>query len=195
MQLKTQLMDESAIDRALTRIAHEIVEQKGTLEELCLIGIERRGLPIAKILQHKLKQISGLELPLGALDIRFYRDDLSQIDEHPVVNPPKLPFSVHQKDLILIDDVLYTGRSVRAAIEALFQLGRPNRIRLAILIDRGHRELPIKPDFVGKNIPSSQRELIQVSMPPFEQEAKVMLYELNEQELAQVHRASSHIKE
>lgn len=179
-QFKTKIMDEAGVRRALVRIAHEIVERNHGVDDLCLIGIRRRGVPIAEALRDNIEQIEGASVPVGSLDITFYRDDLSRISDAPTLSESNLPFSIEQKRVVLVDDVLYTGRTARAAIEALFKLGRPACIELAILIDRGHRELPIRADFVGKNIPTSHCEVVAVNLPPFDGETSVKLYGLDE---------------
>ena len=166
-ELKARLMDETAVNRALTRIAHEILEKNGGCENLCLIGIRRRGEPLARRIAEKIAAIEGREVPVGVLDITLYRDDLSTAVENdmPRLNETQVPFPIAGKRVMLVDDVLFTGRTARAAIEALFQMGRPALIQLAILVDRGHRELPIRADFVGKNVPTSRSELIAVKVP------------------------------
>ena len=166
-ELKARLMDETAVNRALTRIAHEILEKNGGCENLCLIGIRRRGEPLARRISEKIAVIEGREVPVGVLDITLYRDDLSTAVENdmPRLNETQVPFPIAGKRVVLVDDVLFTGRTARAAIEALFQMGRPALIQLAILVDRGHRELPIRADFVGKNVPTSRSELIAVKVP------------------------------
>lgn len=175
---KALLMDEGAVGRALTRISHEILEKNKGACDICLVGIRRRGAALAKIICGNIFKIEGVELPCGDLDISYYRDDLNLISEQPVLKKAELEFSVAGKKVILIDDVLYTGRTARAAIEAIFSLGRPAAIQLAILIDRGHRELPIRADYVGKNIPTSKNELISVEIPPFDGETAVKLYDI-----------------
>ena len=166
-ELKARLMDETAVNRALIRIAHEILEKNGGCENLCLIGIRRRGEPLARRVAEKIAAIEGREVPVGVLDITLYRDDLSTAVENdmPRLNETQVPFPIAGKRVVLVDDVLFTGRTARAAIEALFQMGRPALIQLAILVDRGHRELPIRADFVGKNVPTSRSELIAVKVP------------------------------
>ena len=177
MKQKAQLMDETALGRALMRISHEIVEKNRGVENLVLVGIRRRGEPIALRIRDNIQRIEERALPVGSIDIRFYRDDLSRLEESPTVKKAALPFDVNGRDVVLVDDVIYTGRTVRAAIEAVFSCGRPRSIQLAVLIDRGHRELPIRPDFVGKNIPTSRSELIEVRLPEFDGETGVWLME------------------
>lgn len=153
-----EIMDADAIQRAVNRIAYEIVEKNKGVERLALVGIQRRGVILAKRIAKKIEEIEGKKMPLGILDITFYRDDLSILSEHPQINGTDIEFSIHNQHVILVDDVLYTGRTIRAAIDALMDLGRAKTIQLAILVDRGHRELPIRADFVGKNVPTSREE-------------------------------------
>ena len=169
-ELKACLMDESAVNRALTRIAHEILERNGGCENLCLVGVRRRGEPLARRIAERIAAIENRNVPVGVLDITLYRDDLSMAVENgmPRLNETQVAFPVAGRRVVLVDDVLYTGRTARAAIEALFQMGRPAQIQLAILVDRGHRELPIRADFVGKNVPTSRNELIAVKVPEFD---------------------------
>ncbi|NTV88907.1 MAG: bifunctional pyr operon transcriptional regulator/uracil phosphoribosyltransferase PyrR [Clostridiales bacterium] len=161
---KAEIMDESGIFRAITRIAHEIIEKNKGIENLVLIGIQRRGVPLAKMIAQKIFEVEGREVPVGILDITFYRDDLSLMSEHPVINGTEINFSINDKLIVLVDDVLYTGRTVRAAIDAIMDIGRPKMVQLAILIDRGHRELPIRADYVGKNVPTAKNEVINVKL-------------------------------
>jgi len=172
---KSLLMDETAVLRALTRIAHEIVEKNKGLSDVVLIGIQRRGVPMANRIAKYLGQIEGVEPQVGVLDITFYRDDLSKLSAHPIVNGTTIPFNINDKTIVLIDDVLFTGRTVRAAIEAVFDMGRPAAIQLAIMIDRGHRQLPFRPDFVGKNIPTSNSEAIHVELKEIDGQDRVVL--------------------
>lgn len=165
---KAVLMDATTMERALTRIAHEILERNKGLKDLCIIGIQRRGVPLANRIADKIEIIEGVRPPVGILDITFYRDDLSMLAEHPVVNGTMIDFVVNNKIIVLVDDVLYTGRTARAAIEAVFDMGRPSCIQLAILIDRGHRELPIRADYFGKNVPTSKLEVISVKVNEFD---------------------------
>jgi pyrimidine operon attenuation protein / uracil phosphoribosyltransferase len=180
MRPKAILMDAATMDRAMARIAHEILERNKGIDDLFLIGIQRRGVPLARRIAGKIAAIEGVAPEVGILDITFYRDDLSMLAEHPVINGTSLPFAIYNKKLILVDDVLYTGRTVRAAIEALFDLGRPQQIQLAILIDRGHRELPIRADYTGKNVPTSRNEVVHVRIQEIDGEDNVVLCD-NEQ--------------
>ncbi len=175
MKLKAQIMDEAALKRALMRISHEIVEKNRGVDNLVLVGIRRRGEPIARRIRENIRRIEDAEVPCGSIDIRFYRDDLTALSDAPVVRRAELPFDVNDKTVVLVDDVIYTGRTARAAIEAIFSCGRPRRIQLAVLIDRGHRELPIRPDFVGKNLPTSHSELVEVRLPEYDGETGVYL--------------------
>ena len=178
-KLKATLMDEAAVNRALTRIAHEMLEKNGGCDGLCLVGIRRRGEPLAQRIAEKIEAIEGKAVPVGVLDITLYRDDLSPaFGDMPKVNATRVPFSVTGQRVVLVDDVLFTGRTARAAIEALFQMGRPALIQLAILVDRGHRELPIRAEFVGKNVPTSRSELIAVKVPPIDEITSVEIWDL-----------------
>jgi len=178
LQPKAQIMDKEAIDRALRRIAHEIVERNQGTGDLLLIGIRRRGVPLAERLRDHIRQIDGRDVPLGVLDITLYRDDLSTKSEAPEVHRTEVPVSVQGRKVILCDDVLYTGRTVRAAMDAIMDLGRPQGIQLVVLIDRGHRELPIRADYVGKNVPTSRREVIEVKFKETDNtEDKVLIVE------------------
>ena len=168
MKLKAQIMDEAAIGRALMRISHEINEHNRGVDNVVLVGVRRRGVPIARCIRGNIHKIED----------KFYRDDLSHVSEQPETRRAELPFDVTDRDVVLCDDVIYTGRTARAAIEAIFSLGRPRTIQLAVLIDRGHRELPIRPDYVGKNIPTSRSELVEVRVPEFDGETGVFLMDL-----------------
>ncbi|HOP10388.1 MAG TPA: bifunctional pyr operon transcriptional regulator/uracil phosphoribosyltransferase PyrR [Oscillospiraceae bacterium] len=178
MKLKFKVMDADAMNRALIRIAHEIVEKNKGTDDLCFIGIRRRGVPLAKALSKIIKQFENTEIPVGILDITLYRDDLTLTAQDPVVNSTDIPFDMNGKKVILVDDVLFTGRTARAAIDAVFSFGRPANIQLIALIDRGHRELPIRADYVGKNIPTALTELVAVKLPEFDEEEGVYLYEI-----------------
>ncbi len=158
------IMTQDDIKRTLARISHEIMERNKVIEHLLLVGMHTRGVPLAKRLAANIEDFARLKIPVGALDISFYRDDLSSLDLQPVVKGTDIPADIDGKSIVLVDDVLYTGRSIRAAMDALTDLGRPQLIQLAVLIDRGHRELPIRADYVGKNMPSSRHEEIQVKL-------------------------------
>ena len=177
-KFKATLMDEAAVNRALKRISHEILERNSGTENLCIIGIKRRGVSVAKIIADNIYNIEGVRVPCGEIDITYYRDDLSLISEEPVIHNTELPFSVTDKRVVLTDDVLYTGRTVRAALDALPHCGRADAVQLAVLIDRGHRELPIRGDYVGKNIPTSKSEVIAVKIPPYDDITAAELYEI-----------------
>ncbi len=174
---KSVLMDQAAVGRALIRIAHEIVEKNRGLSEVVLIGIQRRGVPMANRIASLLEEIEGQKPPVGILDITFYRDDLSMLSAHPVVNGTAIPFNINDKTVVLVDDVLYTGRTVRAAIDAVFDMGRPAAIQLAIMVDRGHRELPFRADFVGKNVPTAHTESIHVEFSEIDSQDRVSLWD------------------
>jgi len=161
---KKIIMTPEDMRRSLARIAHEIIERNKTTEHLVLVGMHTRGVPLAKRLVARMEDLDGLKIPVGALDISLYRDDLSSLNPQPTVQRTDIPVNIDGKSIVLVDDVLYTGRSIRAAMDALIDLGRPQSIQLAVLIDRGHRELPIRADYVGKNIPSSRYEDIQVQL-------------------------------
>lgn len=178
MKLKTQLLDDKAIGRTLTRIAHEIIEKNKGVEEVILLGVKRRGYPLAQRIAEAIQKIEGIAMQVGSVDITLYRDDLSQISEHPVLNNSSLDVDIKDKIVILIDDVLYTGRTARAAIDAVIHHGRPKVIQLAVLIDRGHRELPIRADYVGKNIPTSKEELVSVELVEVDGIDSVKIYEI-----------------
>lgn len=179
MKLKARLMDEAAIGRALMRISHEITEKNKGVEDVVLVGIHRRGVPISERIRDNIKKIENITVPCGVVDIRFYRDDLSHESESPVITKADIGTDVNDKNVVLVDDVLYTGRTARAAIEAVFSAGRPRSIQFAVLVDRGHRELPIRADFVGKNVPTSRAELIEVRLPEFDGETGVYLMEID----------------
>ncbi|NLJ75409.1 MAG: bifunctional pyr operon transcriptional regulator/uracil phosphoribosyltransferase PyrR [Firmicutes bacterium] len=174
---KAQILDGEQIRRALTRIAHEIIERNRGTDKLMLVGIRTRGVPLANRLASLIKEIEGTELPVGELDISLYRDDLSPVTEQPVLNKTDISQSVVGQKVVLVDDVLFTGRTARAALDAVIDLGRPQRIQLAVLIDRGHRELPIRADYVGKNLPTSRREVIEVRLKEVDGEEQVVILE------------------
>lgn len=175
--MKAQILDEDGIRRALVRMAHEIIERNRGVAGLGLVGVHTRGIPLAQRLAREIGRIEGVTPPVGTLDITLYRDDLSTIARHPVVKETKVPFAVEGCRIVLVDDVIYTGRTVRAALDALIDLGRPRAIQLAVLIDRGHRELPIRPDYVGKNVPTSHREIVSVRLWETDGEERVVILE------------------
>lgn len=175
--LKSKILDADGIRRALTRISHEIIEKNKGTDDLVLIGIRTRGVPLAERIREKIAEFEGVTLPLGIVDITLYRDDLTTIDVQPVVHETNVPFSIQGKTVIMVDDVLYTGRTARAALDATMDLGRPARIQLAVLIDRGHRELPIRADYVGKNLPTSRREIVSVRLNDVDGAEEVLLLE------------------
>jgi len=177
-KVKAQVMDGENIRRALYRLSHEITERNKGVADLVIIGIRTRGVPLAQRLAKLIGEHEKTAVPVGTLDITFYRDDLTLISPQPVVHRSDIPFDINGKKVVLVDDVLYTGRTVRAALDALMDLGRPSMIQLAVLIDRGHRELPIRADFVGKNVPTSQREVIQVKLNETDGEDRVVIEEL-----------------
>jgi pyrimidine operon attenuation protein/uracil phosphoribosyltransferase len=177
MNIKSKLVDKEGLDRILTRIAHEILEKNKGSENLVLIGMRTRGEFLAKRLQKKIKEIDGVELPLGVLDVTLYRDDFRTRLKQPQVSVSDITFDINEKDVILVDDVLYTGRTVRSALNALMDFGRPSSIQLCILIDRGHRELPIRADYVGKNIPTSLNEEIKLKVEEYDGEDAIYLVE------------------
>src|SRR5437764_679926 len=175
---KGQLMSASEIDRTLVRLAHEILEKTKDLDQLAFIGIRRRGVPLAQRLSAKIESLENRTIPVGILDINLYRDDLSTVDVKPVVSATEINFSVAGKDIILMDDVLYTGRTIRAALDALFDHGRPARVQLLVLIDRGHRELPIEARFIGRTVQTTDIEIIEVKFQEIDNTEKVLLVEL-----------------
>jgi len=164
MIIKSKILAEGDISRIISRISHQVIEKNQGIENLILMGIRTRGVPLSKRIANKIKEIEGKTVPVGELDITLYRDDLSTTQDQPTVRQTKLPFSVSGKNIILVDDVLFTGRTVRAALDAVIDLGRPRSIQLAVLVDRGHRELPIRADYVGKNVPTSMNEIILVKL-------------------------------
>lgn len=175
LQKKTLIMDEAQMRRSVTRMAHEIIERNKGVSDVVLVGICSRGEPLARMLSDAIARVEGTRLPVGTLDITFYRDDLTPVTRDPQLNRTDIPFDVEDRTVVLVDDVLYTGRTARAAMDALMHLGRARRIQLAVLVDRGHRELPIRADFVGKNIPTSASEFIRVSMEGIDSETNVWL--------------------
>lgn len=178
---KAVIMDAKSVERALVRIAHEIVEKNKGTQDLLIVGIKRRGDSLGRKIARIIGEIEKTEVPYGALDITFYRDDLQTIAHQPVVNQTELNHDVSNKTVVLVDDVLYTGRTVRAALDEILDFGRPKRVELAVLIDRGHRELPIKADYVGKNVPTSQKEIIGVRTQEEDGEEKVIIKEKSDE--------------
>ena len=177
LEMKAEIMDGQAMQRALRRVAHEIIENNRGVEGLTLVGIQRRGVSLARMLQALIEEVEGVRLPMGVLDITFYRDDLSLLQEHPIVNATDLPFQVQDARIIMVDDVLYTGRTARAAMDAICDMGRPALIQLAVMVDRGHRELPIRADYVGKNLPTAKSEMVGVQVPDIDGTLGVVLYD------------------
>ncbi|MEY4166800.1 MAG: bifunctional pyr operon transcriptional regulator/uracil phosphoribosyltransferase PyrR [Blastocatellia bacterium] len=174
---KFRLMTEAGINRVLMRMASQIVENNPDLDNVILVGIRRRGVPLAARLATKILEMEGVTVTTGALDITLYRDDLSTVGDRPVVNRTELPGNITGKTIILVDDVLYTGRTVRAALDELIDFGRPHRVQLAVLVDRGWRELPIQADYVGKQLPTSEREIVKVMLPEFDETEQVIVVE------------------
>ena len=175
---KTSIMDADGIRRALIRIAHEITEKNRGVENVALVGIRTRGVPLAARIAEEIQKIENVEVPTGSLDITLYRDDLTTMGYNPVIHGTEIDFDVTGKNIILVDDVLYTGRTIRAALDALIDMGRPKSIQLAVLIDRGHRELPIRADYAGKNVPTSRRETIEVALQEEGKTDEVILGEI-----------------
>lgn len=178
MELKSVLLDEKAVARSLIRISHEIIEKNKGIEDIVLVGVKRRGYPLAQRISESIENIEGKKVEVGCVDITLYRDDLTTIGEQPVLNKDDIKINIAGKKVILVDDVLYTGRTARAAIDAVIAHGRPKLIQLAVLVDRGHRELPIRADFVGKNIPTSKTEMISVEVKEIDNIDSVKIYEL-----------------
>lgn len=174
---KAKVMDGEGMTRALTRIAHEILEKSKGTEDLCLVGIRMRGDNLALRVSGLIEEIEGLRVPVGFLDITLYRDDFTSIAHQPVVHSTEIPFDVNERVVVLVDDVLYTGRTVRAALDELMDFGRPVAIQLAVLVDRGHRELPVRADFVGKNLPTSKKEKVEVRVKEVDGEDGVIIWE------------------
>lgn len=177
LRQKAQLMSASEIERTLLRIAHEIVEKNGGIDGLVLIGIKRRGVPLANRLGALIERIEGVPVPRGVLDISFYRDDLSTLGPKPVVQLADIGVAIEDRNVILVDDVLFTGRTTRAALDALFHHGRPRKVRLCVLIDRGHRELPVEASFVGRAVPTTMNEVIEVKLAEIDDSDRVLLME------------------
>ena len=174
---KTKILDKEALDRALERIAHEIVERFKSVDDIAIIGIKNRGAFLGERLAVKLGQIAGKKPLVGALDITLYRDDLTQVTEQPVVHATEIDFNIDEKKIVLVDDVLFTGRTIRCALDALIDFGRPGQIQLAVLVDRGHRELPIRADYVGKNVPTSLKEVVEVRLEETDGKDEVVICE------------------
>ena len=168
-----KILDETQIHRSIMRISHEILEKNGGADNIAVVGIRTRGEPLSKRIVSKLTDIEGAEIPIGVVDITLYRDDLTNSAEQPLVRGTTLPFNVDKKNIILVDDVLFTGRTIRAALDAIIDFGRPRSVQLAVLVDRGHRELPIRPDYVGKSIPTSRAELVEVCLTEVDEEDAV----------------------
>ena len=177
MKEKSKILDNTMIDKTLERLAHEIIEKNGPIEDVAIVGIKNRGAYLGERLADKIKKVCGTRPPVGALDITLYRDDLTQASEQPVVHATEIDFDISGKNIILTDDVLYTGRTIRCALDALIDFGRPQKIQLAVLIDRGHRELPIRADYVGKNVPTSPKELVEVRLTESDGKDEVVLCE------------------
>jgi pyrimidine operon attenuation protein/uracil phosphoribosyltransferase len=178
---KTVLMDADGVRRVITRIAHEIVERNKGVENIMLVGIRTRGVPLAERVADEIEKIEKVRPPVGVLDITLYRDDLSTMDYQPIVRPTEMPVDIGGRTIILVDDVLFTGRTIRSALDALIDMGRPRSIQLAVLVDRGHRELPIRADYVGKNVPTAARETVNVLLSDVDGDEKVVLGEFLEE--------------
>ena len=177
---KNVIMDGEAMRRAIVRIAHEIIEKNKGVENVILVGIRTRGVPLAQRIAKEIENIENVTVPVGFLDITLYRDDLSTLAYNPIVHGTELDFNISGKVIILVDDVLYTGRTIRAALDALIDMGRPKAIELAVLIDRGHKEMPIRADFVGKNVPTAQKEIIDVTLKESDEADEVIISEITE---------------
>lgn len=175
LERKSQILDAEGIKRSLQRIAHEIIERNQGAENLAVVGIKTRGDVLAKRIAKKIAEIEKVKIPVGALDITLYRDDLTEVGEQPVIHSTEIDFDITAKKIILVDDVLYTGRTVRCALDELIDFGRPANIQLAVLIDRGHRELPIRPDYVGKNVPTSKDEIVEVMLKETDGKEEVIM--------------------
>lgn len=178
MDTKAIIMDENAVNRAITRISHEILEKNRSVDDLILVGIKTRGVPFAQRIADRIKEIENKAVPVQILDITLYRDDLTEINSRPIVSTEEFNYDITNKIVVLVDDVLFTGRTVRAALDALIDKGRPQKIQLAILIDRGHRELPIRADFVGKNVPTSRDEIVSVNFYETDGASQVLINKL-----------------
>ena len=176
MEFKALIMDKKAMDRSIKRIAHEIIERNKGVENVVLIGVKTRGVPLAERIALMIESIEGVRIPTGTLDITLYRDDLTKIDVNPQINETAIDFSIDDKTVVILDDVIYTGRTTRAAMDAIFAIGRPGSIQLGVLVDRGHRELPIRADFIGKNVPTSRKEVIKVRFSETDKSDEVAIY-------------------
>ena len=177
MRYKAKLLSESDINRTLIRISHQIIEKNQGVDNLCLIGIKTRGIPLARRIADNIEKIENVRIPVGELDITLYRDDLTMLNMVPTVNETNVDFSIENMTVVLVDDVIFTGRTARAALEAIMKLGRPSKVQLCVLIDRGHSEIPIKANFVGKNIPTSRDEVVAVRLSESDNENSVLLFE------------------
>lgn len=177
MNLKAELAGDEKVHRMLVRMAYQIIEKNHGTDNICLIGIRTRGVPLAERIAQNLERSEGVKVPVGELDITLYRDDLTVKSRDPILNSPRIPFSIVDKHVILVDDVIYTGRTARAALDAITTIGRPASIQLAVLVDRGHRELPIRADYVGMNTPTSHSEVVSVQVKPIDGENKIYLFE------------------
>ncbi len=182
MEFKARILDEKAMNRSLTRLAHEIIEKNKGISDVILVGIRSRGVPLAHTIAEKIESIEGEKVEVGSLDITLYRDDLTEIDKQAIVKGSDIEGDITGKIVVLVDDVIFTGRTVRAAMDALIDIGRPKSIQLAVLIDRGHREFPIRPDYVGKNVPSSRHEIIRVHLNEIDNVNEVCIYQGKENE-------------
>ena len=178
MKFKTQIMNEADIDRTLVRLSHQIIEKNNGVQDVCLLGIKTRGVPLANRIAENIFSIEGIKVPVGTLDITMYRDDLSKINIDPVINQTDISFPIEDKIVVLVDDVIFTGRTARAAMDAIKEYGRPAKIQLCVLIDSGHAELPIKANFVGKNIPTSMNEVVMVNLREVDHVTGVVISEL-----------------
>lgn len=178
MRFKADIADGTKLQRTLSRMAHQIIEYHQDLASLCLVGIKTRGIPLAQRLAENIAQFENIDVPVGELDIALYRDDLTADADQPVLSATRIPFPVANRNIILVDDVIYTGRTARAAMDAVIALGRPASIQLAVLVDRGHRELPIRPDYVGLNLPTSRSEVVAVRLAETDDENGIHLYEV-----------------
>ncbi len=175
MTPKTRIMDDMAVSRAVGRIAHEIMERNQGLDDVCVLGVKRRGVPLAKMLCEQLERFFGVRVPLGELDVTFHRDDLTDEDKRKNAGQSTLPVSIQDKTVIIVDDVLYTGRTARAALETVFAFGRPRAVQFVVLVDRGHRELPLRPDYIGKNVPTAKSETVRVLFSDMDGEGGVYI--------------------